>query len=576
MNYLPTRIFLIISFLIAVSISLSAQKMSKKEQKLLKEEQTFRQAEEFFLEGNKDFILGRFDKAADYFTRACKLMPENAAFNYKLAESYSQLNNTEKAINFAQKANTIEPKNRYYGILLAQLFERTKKYKEAIKVYEKIIEKHSGNDELLLNIANLQVFTNDFSGALKSYNKLEELYGLNEEIVRQKQLLYLKQNKLDKAISEWKKLVSANLEDQNLLIELANLMFVNNRNSEAKIILEQALLKDPDIPYARLILSEIYKKEGKKTESKLEIEKAFASPNLNIDAKISILISMIRLLPSDSTLKNDLIELGQNLIKVHSNDAKSYAMNGDILTIQEKKQEGLTNYIQSIQIDNSNFKIWQQIVFLASELNQNDTVIKYSEKAIEIFPTQPIFYYYAGSAFHYKKNHLKAIEQFNTGRKIIVNNNDLAVQFLSQLGDNYNEIKNYPKSDSSYNEALLLDPENVHVLNNYSYYLSLRKEKLDQAKKMCEKMLSKNPNEAAYLDTYGWVLYQLKDYENAKKYIEKALLKTNNATIIEHYGDILFQSGDKTNALIQWQKAKKGEGYSNLLDKKIEGKQLYE
>ena len=427
-----------------------------------------------------------------------------------------------------------------------------------------------------MNIANLQVFTNDFSGALKTYNKLEELYGLNEEIIRQKQLLYLKQNKLDEAILEWKKLIAATPEDQNLIVDLANLLFVNNRNTEAKKLLEETMAKNPDSPYASLMLSEVYKKEGKKQEAKSELQKAFASPNLNIDAKIGVLISMIRQIQADTTIKNELIELGNILVKVHPNEAKAFAMNGDILAIQEKKQPALNNYIQSISLDNSHYKIWQQIIFLASELNQNDTIIKYSEKAVEVFPTQPIFYYYAGSAFHYKKNYTKAIEQFTTGKKITINNNDLVVQFLSQLGDSYNAIKNHPKSDSSYDEALQLDPENVHVLNNYSYYLSLRKEQLEKAKKMCEKMLIKSPNEAAYLDTYGWVLYQLKDYENAKKYIEKALLKTTDATIIEHYGDILFQIGDKTNALIQWEKAKKGEGYSDLLDKKIESKQLYE
>jgi len=560
----------------AGSLSLSAQKLSKKEQKLLKEEQTLRQAEEFFVEGNKDFILGRFDKATDYFARALKIMPENAAFNFKIADSYVQQNNNEKAIFHAQKAYSIDSKNRFYGILLAQLYERTKKYKEAIKIYEKIVENHEGSDELLLNIANLQVFTNDFSGALKTYNKLEELYGLNEEIIRQKQLLYLKQNKLDEAILEWKKLIASNPDDQNLVIDLANLLFVNNRNLEAKKLLEETMAKYPDSPYASLMLSEVYKKEGKKQEAKVELQKAFASPNLNIDAKIGVLISMIRQIQADTIFKSELIELGNTLVKVHPNEAKAFAMNGDILAIQEKKQPALQNYIQSVSLDNSHYKIWQQIIFLASELNQNDTIIKYSEKAVEIFPSQPIFYYYAGSAFHQKKNYVKAIEQFSTGKKITINNNDLVVQFLSQLGDSYNAIKNHPKSDSSYDEALLLDPENVHVLNNYSYYLSLRKEQLEKAKKMCEKMLIKSPNEAAYLDTYAWVLYQLKDYENAKIYIEKALLKTNDATIIEHYGDILFQIGDKTNAIIQWQKAKKGEGYSDLLDKKIESKQLYE
>ena len=89
-------------------------------------------------------------------------------------------------------------------------------------------------------------------------------------------------------------------------------------------------------------------------------------------------------------------------------------------------------------------------------------------------------------------------------------------------------------------------------------------------------MLEKSPNEPAYLDTYAWVLYQIKDYENARKYMEKALLKTSDATIVEHYGDVLFQLGNKQEALVQWKKAREGEGYSELLNKKISDKKLYE
>ena len=89
-------------------------------------------------------------------------------------------------------------------------------------------------------------------------------------------------------------------------------------------------------------------------------------------------------------------------------------------------------------------------------------------------------------------------------------------------------------------------------------------------------MISKTPEEPAYLDTYAWVLYQMKSYERAKLFLEKALLKSKDATIIEHYGDVLFHLGDKKEALNQWKRAKQGEGYSELLDKKIADEKLYE
>ena len=57
----------------------------------------------------------------------------------------------------------------------------------------------------------------------------------------------------------------------------------------------------------------------------------------------------------------------------------------------------------------------------------------------------------------------------------------------SVLGNSYNEIKEYENSDKSYEKSLEYLPENVMVLNNYKYYLSLRGEKLEKSKKNVKK-----------------------------------------------------------------------------------------
>jgi predicted negative regulator of RcsB-dependent stress response len=70
----------------------------------------------------------------------------------------------------------------------------------------------------------------------------------------------------------------------------------------------------------------------------------------------------------------------------------------------------------------------------------------------------------------------------------------------------------------------------------------------------------------------------MKNYQEAKKHLEKALTTSSDATMIEHYGDVLYQLGDKEEALKQWIRAKeKGEGEpSELITKKIKDKKLYE
>jgi tetratricopeptide (TPR) repeat protein len=146
------------------------------------------------------------------------------------------------------------------------------------------------------------------------------------------------------------------------------------------------------------------------------------------------------------------------------------------------------------------------------------------------------------------------------------------------LGDAYNATKEYDKSDKAYEEVLAANPNNDVVLNNYSYYLAMRKANLEKAERMSAQLVNNNPTNATYLDTHAWVLYVREKYRDAKKVIEKAVSTgMANATHIEHYGDILFKLGEVENAVQQWEKAKRMLTSSNeMLDKKIANRKIYE
>ena len=148
----------------------------------------------------------------------------------------------------------------------------------------------------------------------------------------------------------------------------------------------------------------------------------------------------------------------------------------------------------------------------------------------------------------------------------------------SDLGDAYYYLKNNLASDSCYELALVFDPSNAYVLNNYSYFLSLRGEKLDEALRMSNQANVLSPNNAAYEDTYGWVLYKSGKFSDAKEWIGKALQHggDEDGAVLEHYGDILFKLDDVNGAVQYWMKAKEKNVESETIDKKIAGRKLYE
>jgi Tfp pilus assembly protein PilF len=143
------------------------------------------------------------------------------------------------------------------------------------------------------------------------------------------------------------------------------------------------------------------------------------------------------------------------------------------------------------------------------------------------------------------------------------------------MGDACFYLKDYAKSDKAFDDALKINADNTYVLNNYSYYLSLRSENLDKAEKLSRKANELAPNNRNYMDTYGWILYQQNKYKEAEEWLSAAAkIGPPKADIIEHYGDVLYKLNKTEEALTQWDLAKRAGGNSEALLSKIRTKKL--
>jgi tetratricopeptide (TPR) repeat protein len=224
----------------------------------------------------------------------------------------------------------------------------------------------------------------------------------------------------------------------------------------------------------------------------------------------------------------------------------------------------------------NSFDAWQNLLIIDSKLNQFDSLISHTEKALEYFPNQGIVYYFSGYGHFGKNQYKEAAAALEQAKKLASDNLNFKAEVNGLLGDAYNGLKEYKLSDKTYDEALAVDPNNSLVLNNYSYYLALRKENLEKAEKMSALLIKNNPTNSSFLDTYAWVLFAKANYKEAKKIIEKAIARGDaSATHFEHYGDILFELNDIQGAVEQWQKARSLTDKNELLDKKIATKKLY-
>jgi tetratricopeptide (TPR) repeat protein len=532
-------------------------------------------SEALFLDGLKQFMLEDYKQALGLFQKAYAVNPNNAALNFKLAETYLLLENPKSGLPFAKAAIAQDPKNTYYYLILAQLHTEQKQYAEAAQVYNDLMRNVPDTEQYLFNLADLYLSQSKYDDALKTYDRIEKKYGTLEQLSVNRQQIYLRQKNVGKAIAEGEKLIAANPNEIRYMLAQAELYNASKKPDIAIETLNRALRLEPGNPFAHLMLSDLHRQKGNLPESEKQVKNAFASTDLDIDTKVRILVDFIRQLPNPE-LEGIALELVELTIQSHPEEAKSYAVAGDLQTIVGKKELARGNYLKAVKLDDSHFKIWQQIVLLDAELAESDSLVIHSEQALELFPNQAVFWFYNGTGHLIEKNFSKAVKSLEHGKRLSASEPELVAQFNAQLGDGYNSLKDHKKSDEAYEAALTHDPNNEHVLNNYSYFLSLRGEQLPKAKAMAKRLVDKHPNNPTYLDTYAWVLYKLEDYNGALTYLERAIALSEDATIVEHYGDVLFKLGKREEAVMQWEKAKlKGEA-SAFIDRKIKEKKLYE
>ncbi len=586
MRLLSHRIFkmIILTYLLlAVGMSFSyAQKKNKKEnvqeaKSLQKDDHQSAAAENYFMEGIRYAMTEDHVKAISAFDQALRLDPNNAAAHYKLAETLLQQEKYEIALNHAGKAVALDKSNEWYYMLLAETQLRAGNAPDAAATVESMLARTEASPHNYVKLAQLYLQMNQTDKALSALNKAEKSLGVDEGIVELKQRLYLGQQKVNEAIAEGEKLVQHFPQQSTYALRQAQLLINVQRQNEAQKYLTSYLEKNPEDPQALYLLAKTYEAQEQYGKANEELLKSFTSPELDIQTKIQEMAKLIGQLP-DPSLEESLPKLAQAIKEAHPEDARAYAISGDYLIAVNQKASARNQYIKALALDESNFNIWQNVLSLGLELGRYDSVAQEAEEALTLFPNQSALYYFSGSANLSLNQFDEAVQALEQGKRLAASNNQLMSIFNSHLGDAYNGLKRYDLSDAAYEAALAYNPNNAYILNNYSYYLALRKDKLQLALDMSKKLVELHPDNPNYLDTHAWVLYQLKQYDKARKHLETALQQAgeNDGTILEHYGDVLYRLGRPEEAVAQWQKAKEKNSTSALIDKKIKDKKIYE
>lgn len=524
-----------------------------------------------FIEALKNKTFGNLNQAGYLFNKYSKVDSTCSACYFEISKIYLQAGEINNAIIYGKKCYKIDSLNYWYIKNYAELLRINKNYELAYELYIKIVKNFDGNIEDRFSLGSICLSLNKKDEGLTIFNSLEKEYGISEKI----------------SIEKYK-------------------FFINNRKyNDAYKILDQLIKLFPDSSYLYGLMAELYANMNKINDSKIYFDKYIKKDSLNANALyvygkylISIDDTLIGYRIIDNIFSNAYIKLNDKFIIIRKliieskNDKKhSNFYNNEIIKLSEiydsipLMNELACDYYESTNEigkalkyskelinDYPNSEIyWERYFFYLNILKSYDTIIYYSNSLLKQFNNKPFLFLISGVAYFQRNRFDDANLFFKSGLEISGDNEELRYQFINFLAESYYKINKIDSAYYYFDLAVENDAADITLFNNYAYYLAENNNRLIKALELSRLTLIKFPKSSTFLDTYAWICYKMKNYNEAYNYIKLAYKYSNkkNSEIIDHYGDILFCNGYKIKARNMWLKALKITDNKTKIESKI-------
>lgn len=557
-----------LSFILLWAFQTVAQSKPKKLSKAEMESQ--------FIEGMKSYLKEDYQEALLVWESLLNEKVNDPGLYYYLAKANSLLKNEANALLYAGKAHELAPASLDYGLFYTDLLLKKRDYREAISVLHQITAYDESQPEVNIRLAQANLMLENGEEAIKALNRADHYIGDFPIIIRTKQFIYLKQKNWPK-FQETSLHFLENFPEENMMEwELLEMLPVEEA-SVYEPLLDSVLVKYPDAQQINFIKAINRFKEGAFQKSTELLTSCLSDSRIEPE----ILSSFFEDFQKTLSQKKDSFQLKpiiQEALAVYPDASGLNNMLGDIFIQNNQLQEAKTYLKKAVDLGITRLETHAQLIQLYQYFQESDSALYYADQALKKFPSNGFFYFQKGFVQSAQGKSKEAITTLLAGLPFSDPRIEYYKDMQALLGDLYHKLGNYLESDLAFEKVLAIDPKEEHVLNNYSYFLSLRKENLEKALKMSGQLIEDFPNNETYLDTHGWVWFQMEKYEKALPFLLKAyqLSLEPSAEIIEHLGDVYFKLNNKKEALKYWKLAFKKNPESKLLEKKIRQKEYVE
>ena len=531
----------------------------------------------FFLEAMRLKEKKDYASAFGLLQHCLDIHPNAASALYEVSQYYMFLRQVPQGQEALEKAVANAPDNYWYSQGLASLYQQQNELDKAVTLLEQMVVRFPAKQDPLFNLLDLYGRQEKYDKVISTLNRLEKRMGKNEQLSMEKFRIYLQMKDDKKAFQEIESLVQEYPMDMRYQVILGDVYLQNGKKQEAYDVYQKVLAAEPDNPMAIFSMASYYKQTGQEELYQQQLDTLLLNKKVTPDTKVGVMRQMIvenEQADKDST---QIIALFDRIMKQEQDDPQIPMLYAQYLLSKNMEAESVPVLEQVVDLDPTNKAARMMLIGAAVKKEDYKQIIKVCEPGIEATPDALEFYYYLVVAYNQAEKPdsvisicKRALEHTTADSK-----KEIVSDFYSILGDMYHTQKQMKEAYAAYDSALVYNPSNIGALNNYAYYLSVERRDLDKAEEMSYKTVKAEPNNATYLDTYAWILFEKGNYAEARIYIDNAMKSEGgdkSDVIVEHCGDIYYMTGDVDGALTYWKKALEMGSESKTLKQKIEKK----
>ena len=396
-----------------------------------------------FYESIKQKGIENYDKAIVSLEKCIKLKPNDAVAYFELGKNYFWLKDYQSAQTAFEKATQIDPKNKWYWLGIYDVSYETKNYPLAIETIQKIIP---FDEEYKDDLISLYMITNQYDKALTAINEMNDKFGKSEEReIYKTQILSQGQYKnaeIDNLIAQ----IKQNPKEESNYVNLIFLYSKDNQTEKALDVAKQLAKENPNSEWAQVSLFKVYLDDNQADKAIKSMNTILSSTKIDSKIKHRTLNEFLIYVNKNPQYATDL----EKAIGYFDNDPNVEVAKEIAKFYHSKNQfENAIKYYEKDLKANSDTDRETNMLLLEAyaKAKQFEPMTKRAMMMIEVYPSQPQFYYYAGLGNNQLQQFKNAKTVLEMGLDYVVEDIMLEANFNIQLGEAYNGLGDAKKKE---------------------------------------------------------------------------------------------------------------------------------